>query len=84
MQRLVETRADLVFTDWNMPVMDGIEFVQAIRAHRGTCDIPVLMITTHGSVEKIDEALSAGASDLVIKPFTAATMQEKIESILAR
>ena len=83
---LVELRKgpfDLVITDWNMPGMPGIDLLKAIRAEAGLSKIPVLMVTAEAKREQIIEAAQAGVSGYVIKPFTAATLKEKIDKILA-
>jgi two-component system chemotaxis response regulator CheY len=74
---------DLVITDWNMPVMSGVEFVRALRANGATSRLPVLMVTTNAAEEDIVEALKAGVSNYVVKPFTPDTIKEKIQAALA-
>ena len=83
---LVELRKgpfDLVITDWNMPGMPGIDLLKAIRADAQLAKIPVLMVTAEAKREQIIEAAQAGVSGYVIKPFTAQTLKEKIDKILA-
>jgi two-component system chemotaxis response regulator CheY len=76
--------ADMVLTDWNMPEMDGREFVRAIRSQPATAKVPVLMITTHAAREDVVLALQAGVNDYLVKPFTPETLKEKIEGLARR
>jgi two-component system chemotaxis response regulator CheY len=71
---------ELVITDWNMPVMNGLEFVTELRAAHP--DLPVLMVTTNGSSVDVIQALKAGVNNYVVKPFTPATMKEKVLAML--
>jgi two-component system chemotaxis response regulator CheY len=70
-----------VVSDWNMPVMMGIDMLRAIRADESLKKIPVLMVTAEAQKENLMEAVQAGVSNYVVKPFTAETMQEKINKI---
>ena len=74
-------RFDFVATDWNMPNMSGIELVRAIRADATLKHLPVLMVTAEAKKENIIEAAHAGASGYVVKPFTSATLEEKLKKI---
>ncbi|MDP1633575.1 MAG: chemotaxis response regulator CheY [Gallionellaceae bacterium] len=74
---------DFVVSDWNMPNMTGIELLRAIRADAGLKHLPVLMVTAEAKKENIIEAAQAGASGYVVKPFTAATLDEKLKKIFA-
>jgi two-component system chemotaxis response regulator CheY len=81
---LTKLRADaygFVVSDWNMPVMPGIEMLRAIRADEKLKHIPVLMVTAEAQKENLIEAIQAGVNNYVVKPFTAETMQEKINKI---
>jgi two-component system chemotaxis response regulator CheY len=84
LRSLAANRADMVLTDWNMPEMDGRDFVRAIRSQPVTANIPVLMITTHAAREDVVLALQAGVNDYLVKPFTPETLKEKIEGLAAR
>lgn len=68
---------DVVLTDWNMPVMDGLTFLKEIR-QRDT-KIPVLMVTTEAERERVVTAVNAGVSDYLVKPFASDDLQEKLE-----
>jgi two-component system chemotaxis response regulator CheY len=74
-------RPDLALVDWNMPEMNGIEFVRAVRADSVYRDMRLVMVTTATDVERIRAALEAGADEYVMKPFTADALGEKLELI---
>jgi two-component system, chemotaxis family, chemotaxis protein CheY len=73
-----------VISDWNMPNMDGLTMLQAIRADASIGKIPVLMVTAEAKKENIIAAAQAGANGYVVKPFTAATLDEKITKIFEK
>jgi len=75
---------DFLVTDWNMPGMTGIELLKAVRANPDLVSLPVLMVTAEAKREQIIMAAQAGVNGYVIKPFTAATLKEKIEKIFER
>lgn len=70
-----------VVSDWNMPVMTGIDMLRAIRADGSLKDIPVLMVTAEAQKENIVEAVQAGVSNYIVKPFTAEALQDKMGKI---
>ena len=72
---------DVVITDWNMPEMSGIEFLRAIRATEAVKSIPVLMVTTNAAQNDIAEAMKAGVSNYLVKPFSPDTIKEKIAAV---
>jgi two-component system chemotaxis response regulator CheY len=74
-------RIDLALVDWNMPVMDGLEFVKAMRADRRFADIVVLMVSSESDPAKVARALMKGADDYVIKPLTAEVLVQKLEML---
>ena len=83
-EALIKLRADkfdFVVSDWNMPNMTGIELLREIRADASLKHLPVLMVTAEAKKENIIEAAKAGASGYVVKPFTAATLDEKLKKI---
>jgi two-component system chemotaxis response regulator CheY len=84
LDRLGTSQIDLVITDWNMPEMNGIDFIKAVRGTATAKDVPVLMVTTNAAKDDIVEALRAGVNNYVVKPFTAETIKEKIDAVLAR
>jgi len=69
---------DLACIDWNMPVMDGLEFVVAVRARREWRDMTLIMVTTEGELGQVVRALAAGAHEYVIKPFTPDALASKL------
>jgi len=71
----------LILLDWNMPVMNGLEFLQLNKEDK-FFDHPIVMMTTENSPEKIKSALECGASDYIMKPFTADILQSKIEMVI--
>jgi two-component system chemotaxis response regulator CheY len=73
---------DFLITDWNMPGMAGLDLLKAVRADANLKKMPVLMLTAEAKREQIVEAAQAGVNGYVIKPFTAATLKEKIDKIL--
>lgn len=75
---------DFVITDWNMPVMDGLELLKQIRLDPLLGHLPVLMVTAESKKENIIAAAHAGADGYIVKPFTAATLKEKLEKIMAK
>jgi two-component system chemotaxis response regulator CheY len=75
---------DFVVTDWNMPNMDGLTLLQQIRANPQLKHLPVLMITAEAKKENIIAAAQAGASGYIVKPFTAATLNEKLSKIFEK
>jgi len=79
LERLEETgRADVALVDWNMPVMDGFEFVRAVRSDRTLDDLCLIMVTTESEKEKVVTALNEGADGYVVKPFTKESIVEKL------
>ena len=75
---------DMVITDWNMPGMPGIELLRAIRKDPALAKMPVLLVTAEAKREQIIEAAQAGVNGYVIKPFTAATLNDKLGKIFER
>ncbi len=73
---------DFLITDWNMPGMQGLDLLKAVRADARLKSLPVLMLTAESKREQIVEAAQAGVNGYVIKPFTAVTLKEKIDKVL--
>jgi two-component system, chemotaxis family, chemotaxis protein CheY len=73
---------DMIFSDINMPAMDGIEFVRCLRSLENAREIPVVMITTEGSQSRVMEALSLGAQGYIRKPFTPEQVREQVMSLV--
>jgi len=75
---------DFLVTDWNMPGMQGIDLLKAVRADAKLKTMPVLMVTAESKREQIIEAAQAGVNGYIVKPFTAATLDEKLQKIFDR
>ena len=75
---------DFLVTDWNMPGMQGIDLLKHVRADEKLANLPVLMVTAEQKREQIIEAAQAGVNGYIVKPFTAATLKEKIDKIFER
>ena len=69
----------LVLVDWNMPVMDGLDFIQAVRAQPAYAQLQIMMVTTETEQEQVLRAMAAGANEYVMKPFTKETIVEKLD-----
>ncbi len=82
--KLREGNFDVVVSDWNMPNMDGLTLLQTIRSDAALKHLPVLMVTAEAKKENIIAAAQAGAAGYVVKPFTAATLQEKMNKIFEK
>lgn len=81
---LQQTEFDFLITDWNMPGMQGIDLLKAVRADPNLASLPVLMVTAESKRDQIVEAAQAGVNGYIVKPFTAVTLKEKIEKIFER
>jgi two-component system chemotaxis response regulator CheY len=71
--------ADLVMVDWNMPEMDGLDFVRAVRTEAVYASLPMMMVTTNTDRSHVQQALEAGANEYIMKPFTADMIREKLD-----
>jgi len=80
LEKMAEEEVDIVLTDWNMPEMDGLEFVKRVRSTNKA--IPILMVTTNAAKDDIVEALKHGVNNYIVKPFTPETLKEKVETVL--
>jgi two-component system, chemotaxis family, chemotaxis protein CheY len=78
---LKEEKVDFIVSDWNMPEMTGIELLKTVRASEQWKDLPFLMVTAEGKSEQVLEAVKNRVNNYVIKPFTPATLEEKIRKI---
>ena len=83
--KMLETTPDIEFivSDWNMPNMTGLEFLKAVRADSRFKHLPFLMVTAEAEKENIIEAVKSGVSNYIVKPFTGATLQEKLAKVFA-
>lgn len=80
---LKKGQIDFLVTDWNMPGMAGLDLLKAVRSDPQLAKLPVLLVTAEAKREQIVEAAQAGVNGYVVKPFTAETLKDKIEKILA-
>jgi len=74
---------DFIVSDWNMPIMSGIELLRKVRGSEEYADIPFLMVTAEAQQENIIEAVQAKVSNYIVKPFTPETLGQKIDKIFA-
>lgn len=81
-ESLKRQKVQLILSDINMPNMDGLQFLSALRANEEWRNLPVVMITTEGSQAKVLEAVQLGARGYVRKPFTAEQIKEKLTGII--
>ena len=84
LQKLRNGDFNFVVSDWNMPNMDGLQLLQAVRADPALRHLPVLMITAEAKKENIIAAAQAGAHGYIVKPFTAATLNDKLAKIFEK
>jgi two-component system chemotaxis response regulator CheY len=82
--KLRSSQFDFVISDWNMPNMTGIDLLINIRGDANLKSLPVLMITAEAKKENIVAAAQAGASGYIVKPFTAAVLEEKLNKIFEK
>ncbi|MEJ5169012.1 MAG: response regulator [Arcobacteraceae bacterium] len=82
---ICQQKFDLLLTDWNMPLMSGLELVKKTRTiSKSNKQLPIIMITTEGSKEEVLEALKAGVSNYVVKPFNKDILKTKIEDTIKK
>jgi len=82
LRHLESNDVTLVFLDWNMPGMDGIEFLKKVRSMPQYKDLPVVMVTSERGKFSVIEALQSGATDYIVKPVDAKIFKEKVQEIL--
>lgn len=73
----------LIVSDWNMPNMSGLDLLKAVRGDTALKGIPFIMVTAEGQKENVIEAVKAGVSNYIVKPFTPETFGEKLQKVLA-
>jgi two-component system chemotaxis response regulator CheY len=81
---LKTTKVDLIVSDWNMPKMTGLDLLKEVRGNDSIKDTPFLMVTAEAQKENIVEAVKARVSNYIVKPFTAAILEEKLAKIVPR
>jgi two-component system chemotaxis response regulator CheY len=77
-QLRLNPETSLILVDWNMPVMDGLEFIQEVRKSRAWDAVRVVMVTTETESEQVQRAMNAGANEYVMKPFTSEVLVAKL------
>ena len=84
LKQLENNQIDLILTDWNMPNMNGLEFLIKVRENEKYKNIPVIMVTTEAEKSSVIEAIKAGANNYVVKPFTPKVLEEKIKATMEK
>lgn len=77
---LYDDSVDVIMSDWNMPGINGLEFVKEIRSKNAT--VPIIMITTEGTLQKVNLAKEAGVDEYIVKPFSAEKLIEALDNVL--
>ena len=81
-------QVDLILSDWNMPKMNGLEFVQKVREFEGKSlpkdkkPVQIVMVTTEGTIEKVTQAMESGVNEYIVKPFTPETLTKTLKKVL--
>ena len=83
-KQLQSESVDLLLTDWNMPVMSGLELVQKVRRNKAMADLPIAMITTRSNKADVVSAIKAGANTYIIKPFTRSQLKDRLDKMFQR
>lgn len=73
-----QVQVDVIMVDWNMPVMNGLDFVKTVRSNKSNRDLPIIMVTTETEMERMAMAFLAGVNEYIMKPFTRAMIEEKL------
>lgn len=81
LKALKKEKIDLILCDWNMPEMPGIDLLKAVKSDDELKSIPFVMVTAEAQKDNIIEAVKAGVSSYIVKPFTAETVSEKLNTI---
>lgn len=81
---LQEEEVELVISDWNMPQMQGIDLLKKVRADEKLGDLPFLMVTAEGHKDNVIEAVKAGVSGYILKPFSPQALEDKMNKIFAK
>lgn len=84
LEKLRSAKFDFVITDWNMPIMPGIELLKSIRQDPALKATPVLMVTAEAAKENVVIAVQAGVNNYIVKPFTATALKERIDIIISK
>lgn len=81
LRKLVESPAHLILADYNMPVLDGLNMLRAVRAYPATAKTAFIMLTGKADRELVESAVKLGINNYLVKPFTVATLKQKIEAV---
>ena len=81
LEELKKNSVDLIISDWNMPKMTGLELLKTVRSTDGLKELPFLMVTAEAQKQNVIDAVQAGVSNYVVKPFTAEAISEKLKKI---
>lgn len=81
LEKLQKENFDLLILDWNMPEMDGLQVLKAIRSNEKLKNLPVLMVTGESDKDMVIEAIRSGVTDYIVKPFKPLTLKKKLETI---
>lgn len=84
LEELKKTAVDLIISDWNMPKMTGLDLLKSVRGTDGLKDVPFLMVTAEAQKQNVIDAVQAGVTNYVVKPFTAEAISEKLEKIFGK
>ena len=84
LRKLKTTKYDMIICDWNMPNMTGIELLKEVRSDESLKAVPFLMVTAEANKENVIEAVKAGVSNYIVKPFTADTLSGKIDAVMKK
>ncbi len=80
--KIQQTKYDIILLDWNMPQMSWLEILKAIRSDPNTKNVPIIMVTAEALKDNVVAAAQAGVNDYVVKPFTAAVLEDKLKKVL--
>lgn len=83
LETLKKEKVGLIVSDWNMPKMTGLDLLKAVRGDDELKGIPFIMVTAEGQKDNVVEAVKAGVSNYIVKPFTPETFSEKLEKVFA-
>ncbi|MBN1841801.1 MAG: response regulator [Deltaproteobacteria bacterium] len=81
---LKKNEVDLIISDWNMPKMTGLDLLKKVRGEESTKKIPFLMVTAEAQKDNVLQAIQAGVSNYVVKPFTADAIKEKLTQVFSK
>jgi len=84
LEELKKTSVDLIISDWNMPKMTGLDLLKEVRNTDGLKEVPFLMVTAEAQKQNVIDAVQAGVTNYVVKPFTAEAISEKLEKIFGK